>query len=87
MMQVWERVGTWKLCGGCGASLAPNTPVLVLIIGRLRKLRCPLCAGPAPPDLPARQVFAAPTVRPVRPDRLPFDGKAAAAGREPGSDD
>jgi hypothetical protein len=53
-------------------------------------LRCALCVGPAPPDLPAvieTRALPPMVMTRVHPDMLPRDFKLAAAGeREPGED-
>jgi hypothetical protein len=88
----WARAGRYGLCGGCGKHVDPDTPVLLLIIGHIVKVRCQACEGPAP-ELPAR-VPPVPLVpvakqmaRFVARAVLPFDYKTAAAGeRDPGEE-
>jgi hypothetical protein len=54
----WERTQVARLCGRCNRTLIPGDPILVVTIARgsatpIRRVRCDLCEGPAPPDLPA----------------------------------
>jgi hypothetical protein len=92
-MRTWTRATISSFCGGCGAEIKRGDPhVLISLPGVSRKLvRCPACAGPAPPDLPAL-IERSPTTKPFTPLKaiaksLPFDSRMAAVGREPGSDD
>ena len=57
-MREWRRANRRQLCGGCNRRVAIDDPILVLQIGSVEKIRCALCAGPAPPDLPAVIVTA-----------------------------
>jgi len=93
----WERLAIPStLCGGCGHQLKKGDAILVLTIGTVRKVRCGLCSGPVPPDLPAfveRSNTITPTplhrFAPVLQLGSPLaDFRARAAGdREPGCDD
>jgi hypothetical protein len=96
----WERTRVARLCGRCNRALIPGDPILVVTIAHgsatpIRRVRCELCEGPAPPDLPAlverAPVTPAAFVR-LQP-RLPLgtalaDWRARQAGeaREPGED-
>ncbi len=79
-------------------SIAPHPPNEYGYVFDVKsaRLRCETCAGePAPAELPSGPIFK--TVQGVPlpgmtriqqlAAQLPFDAKAAAAGREPGSDD
>ncbi len=50
----WIRCAFTARCGACNADLHTGDPLLELVLPNLRRrlLRCPACAGPAPPDLP-----------------------------------
>ena len=92
-MTTWTRAVVDCRCGYCGAHLPIGTPVRVTrLVGVQRPfLRCELCVGEAPPDLPAR-IETVPTPAPMRPLRLttkrplPFDRKLAAVEREVGEE-
>lgn len=53
-MRTWGRLRNGAFCGYCGTHLDANTPVCTItIIGVERQLiRCQLCEGLAPADLP-----------------------------------
>jgi hypothetical protein len=79
-----------RRCGGCGAAIVKDEPMQVWTIGSLKKLRCVLCVGPAPPDLPAdlgetRDPFFQRRLDRLA-NRLPLDWLDRAV-REPGEDD
>jgi hypothetical protein len=91
-MQSWTRGAQEQLCGGCGAQLAIGDPLKRLTIGRIVKVRCERCVGPAPADLPPlpARTGITPTLL-MRPTRgvpmLPLDWKARSTGeREPGEE-
>lgn len=50
----WERATSDTLCGYCRLHIPEDAPIHVTtLVGVDRKrIRCQLCAGPAPPDLP-----------------------------------
>lgn len=50
------------ICGGCGAFLERGVPVELLTLPHVRRVgrRGACCAGPVPPDLPARPVRTSP---------------------------
>jgi hypothetical protein len=92
-MRHWRRALCARLCGRCGHVIERGKPMLVIELPRLShtKVRCDVCDGPAPPDLPALVEHQIP-ITPMAHIRtgvsaLPFDYKLAAAGREPGEDD
>jgi predicted nucleic acid-binding Zn-ribbon protein len=81
-------------CGRCGERFNVGQPQLVIepreVTGR-KFLRCRTCADePVPDDLPAlaerTPIEPSPLVR-AGMVKLPFDYKAAQAGREPGEED
>ena len=112
-MRIWKRAAAALVCGGCGQRIAAEDPVLAITFsewveatgGQVHrqtavKLRCVACAGPAPPDLPARPVMAQitkPMARPTWSGRstgrtaaalaVAPDYKQAQYEREPGCDD
>lgn len=86
----WRRAHENEQCGRCGHTIAPGAPLAELTAAKLK--RCRMCAGVEPPaDLPeAPATTDAPAAQrggPVPFSRLseialPFDGRAAAAGRD-----
>lgn len=50
----WTRAPTSTLCGRCNAVIPDGAAVLEIALAGIRRrlLRCEVCAGPAPPDLP-----------------------------------
>jgi len=96
-MRTWQRATHELRCGGPHEGIATipvGAPVLVIAPTLTRTLyRCEACAGevaPPLPDLPRPHIDAtdrlpAPMTRPTRATftkLLPFDFKAAQAGRE-----
>ena len=55
-MEQWTRASVACLCGYCGAFIDKDVPIRLTIIVGIKKnrIRGQCCAGPAPPDLPAR---------------------------------
>jgi hypothetical protein len=51
----WVRLTDRATCGRCGAELADGTAALLIELPGVKhpRVRCEICAGPAPPDLPA----------------------------------
>ena len=88
----WRRAFYRQLCGRCNEPIESGAPVLIVqLTGMARQLlRCVVCAGPAPPDLPELVEQMAATQAPMVPLKhvarpLAFDWKRAQAGeREPG---
>ena len=62
MAREWTRVVTETYCGGCGATLVAAAPAQVIRLPHVTRLllRGACCAGPAPPELPARVVRHSP---------------------------
>ena len=65
------------LCGGCGALIAKDAPLLAITLPNVRreKIRGECCAGWAPPDLPERIEPASaiqPTMKSMRKTALGF---------------
>jgi hypothetical protein len=86
-MRTWSRVSWDCHCGLCNSLLRRGDPVLRIQIPGMRRalLRCPLCVGPAPPDLPALVARTEPqpvTMHPLRElaATVAQDFKAKAAG-------
>jgi len=56
----WTRARVATLCGSCHRHIVAGEPLLQLAVGvgaktgRIVKVRCTTCVGPAPPDLPER---------------------------------
>ena len=53
-MKEWTRTPVTVACGNCDQLVSVGDPVLVLTMVNLRRklIRCPQCAGDAPPNLP-----------------------------------
>jgi hypothetical protein len=88
-MVTWMRARTRGRCGYCGAPFVEGAAILRIEIGpRVVKVRCDVCAGPAPPDLPLDPAPPAPPP-PLRgfTHMLPLDFRRRQAGeREPGEE-
>jgi len=56
----WSRATVPQLCGSCRRQIVAGEALLVLGVGvgdragKITKVRCTTCVGPAPPDLPDR---------------------------------
>lgn len=61
-MRTWTRVTVTTLCGGCRGFLTPGAPIELTTLPGVRhdRRRGVCCAGPAPPDLPAKMVRTSP---------------------------
>lgn len=55
-MTTWTRAQVDTLCGYCGHMLAKDAPIQIRQLRAVKRnlVRGQCCAGPAPPDLPAR---------------------------------
>lgn len=93
-MNRWITSDRDRLCGSCGRHIRTGEPIRLLYLPGIDapKTRCKRieCAGePVPADVPP---LAAPVDIPAMvrlgsvKGGLPFDFKAAAAGREPGEE-
>lgn len=53
-MTTWERLNATRFCGGCGATIDRDAPVLVIAVEGLsrRLVRGQCCAGECPIELP-----------------------------------
>lgn len=96
-MSTWTRAKFTRACGNCGDAIKVGEPLLELRLVFTTKVRCQLCDGPAPPDLPIdTPPVDAPVVKtsssgmhPIQSiaRMLPLDWKARSAGeREPGEE-
>jgi hypothetical protein len=87
-MRAWTRARRVLLCGGCGATIPRDAPVLEIMIGSLVKVRGACCEGPAPDLIEAPDVRVADRRPPVRLSAmLPLDWRRRSAGdREPGEE-
>lgn len=67
-MREWRRVPSATLCGYCGEQISRDVPALFTKLPNVKRerVRCALCVGEAPPDLPARIVLRGETVDGVR---------------------
>jgi hypothetical protein len=94
-MRTWRRVAVSRRCGGCGQQMPVWAPALFIEMVRgtrtLTFIRCAVCEGPAPSDLPP--VVARPGISPsqlYRVGQLVLGGpdwkQRAAAEREPGEE-
>jgi hypothetical protein len=85
-MTMWTRDRTLRHCGQCGADIPIGDVFLLLTFnGRVfKKYRCAMCAGPAPPELPAAIVYdePPPPIDLTRLGLLPLD--FSRRDREPG---
>jgi hypothetical protein len=64
----WTRAKVATLCGRCHRQMRVGDALLVIGVGaggKIEKVRCESCVGPAPPDLP--------TTMAVREARAPID--------------
>ncbi len=64
-MKEWRRVPADTLCGYCGEQIKTDHPALFTKLPNIKRerVRCALCVGEAPPDLPPagpRQQFTKP---------------------------
>lgn len=89
-MKTWARATRDHFCGGCGAAIAKDDPLLLITIRDVdqQRVRCVACVGPVPEGVTLAEPLAygpLPFAR-FRPDLLPFDWKQLQAGREPGED-
>lgn len=57
-MTRWSRAVSDTLCGRCGATIPTGDPLTLTTLDKVQRalIRGVCCAGPAPPDLPARTV-------------------------------
>lgn len=81
-MRTWTRAEASHSCGLCKGLIAPGDPMLA-ITGVVKRslIRCQGCAGPVPPDLPARTERHQ-TTKPLKPlARVATDWKLKQAGR------
>ena len=71
-MREWTRLLIGANCGGCGVVLAPDASVQMIHLPRVKRglVRGECCAGPAPPELPARVVRHSPIETRVFRQRL-----------------
>ncbi len=86
-MRRWDRVSIPRLhCGSCAKPFRIGDPICFLGEAQLR--RCINCVGPAPASLPPLEKpsfdpdATQPTVIRSGKPELPFNGKAAAAGKD-----
>ena len=76
----WQRLAVAGFCGGCGAALDADAPVLVITLAGIKRprIRGECCIGQAPPELPARVVLhegTTKTIKPIRKTATQFAGR------------
>lgn len=89
-MRTWKRTEIEVRCGACPASIPRGAPMQLVHLPGVKdqKRRCERCAdGAAPADLPPGASVNIGRAAPSGMTRLgsvslPFDGKAAALGRD-----
>ena len=95
-MRTWVCADALTLCGGiCQGQIRPGEPMQKIALpgagnSKVKRVRCRHCADePVPVDIPESikaGIEPSPLVR-AGVVKLPFDFKAAQAGRDPGEDD
>jgi hypothetical protein len=83
----WERAKLDRSCGGCLRRIGIGDPILVITIGKLVKVRCVVCEGPPPFELPPLVERTPIEPRPRIPVQsiahmLPLDWRRRQAGED-----